>query len=78
MSVPNHTPIYLFRMERLGLVTIGAEVPDSMRDEYELSMTDETVTLTYAMVRRGLRPPRIVKRTVTTSALSRELWNAAK
>lgn len=78
VSVPEYTPIYLSRLEALGLIDIGGEGPDSMSEEYELLMTDETVTLAQARARRGLLPPRTVRRTVGISALGQQLWEAAK
>jgi hypothetical protein len=78
VSLPDHTPLYLARMVQLGLVVIGPEGPASMDSDYEMLFADEAVSLAQAKARRGIRPARVVKRTVRISALGRQVWDAAK
>ncbi|QEM44532.1 Abi-alpha family protein [Mycolicibacterium grossiae] len=75
VSLPHHTPGYLTRLQSLGVVTMGPEV-ESMRDEYELLLTDAAVNAALKTARRGLRPPRIVRASVRMSDLGRDLWEA--
>lgn len=76
VSLPHHTPGYLTRLQSLGVVSMGPEV-ESMRDEYELLLTDAAVNAALKTARRGLRPPRIVRASVRMSDLGRDLWEAA-
>lgn len=77
VSLPRHTPLYLTRMLRLGLVRLGPEA-SSMYDEYEMLLTDSAVNIAVATARRGVRAARVVRRTVRISDLGQELWEAAK
>jgi hypothetical protein len=77
VALPNKTPVYLVRMLALGLVTIGPE-DVGMRDDYEMLLTDAAVHAAIAAGGRGLRNPRVVRRTVGISGLGHEVWEAAK
>ncbi|MGW0158486.1 Abi-alpha family protein [Mycobacterium sp. NPDC003323] len=77
VSLPRHTPLYLTRMLRLGLVRLGPEA-SSMYDEYEMLLTDSVVNIALATARRGVRGARVIRRTVRISDLGQELWEAAK
>lgn len=78
VSLPSHTPLYLTRMLRQGLVVIEPEGPSTMDDEYEMLLTDDAVILAQTKARRGILPARVIKRTVKISALGRQVWEAAK
>jgi hypothetical protein len=78
VSVPTYTPLYLTRMLQLGLVAIGPEGPSTMANDYEILLADDEVNIAQAKARRGIRGARVIKRTVSITALGRELWEAAK
>jgi hypothetical protein len=78
ISLPDHTPLYLARMAHLGLVAIGPEGPSTMATDYELLLTDNAVAVAQAKARRGIRGARVIKRTVSITALGQEVWEAAK
>ncbi|OBH50410.1 hypothetical protein [Mycobacterium sp. E2479] len=78
VSLPDHTPLYLARMVHLGLAVIGPEGPTSMESDYEILLADDAVSLAQAKARRGIRPARVIKRTVRISALGQQVWDAAK
>jgi hypothetical protein len=78
VALPEHTPRYLTRMARLGVVVIGPEGQTSMDSDYEMLLADDAVSLAQAKARRGIRPARVIKRTVQISALGRQVWEAAK
>ena len=78
VSLPDHTPLYLTRLVRLGLVALGPQGPSQMDGEYEILLADEAVNLAQAKARRGIRPARVIKRTVGISALGQQVWEAAK
>jgi hypothetical protein len=77
VSLPQHTPLYLTRMQQAGLVAIGPE-GTGMYDEYEILLTDAAVSLALARARRGMRSARVIRRTVRITDLGQELWEAAK
>ena len=77
VALPQKTPVYLDRMLRFGLVTIGPE-DISMRDDYEMLLTDGAVHAASTAGGRGLRPARVIRRTLGISDLGREVWEAAK
>jgi hypothetical protein len=62
----------------MGLIAIGPEGPASMEDEYEMLLIDDAVSVAQAKARRGIRGARVMKRTVTITALGKETWEAAK
>jgi len=78
VSLPEFVPIYLARLSRMGLIAIGPEGPASMEDEYEMLLIDDAVSVAQAKARRGIRGARVMKRTVTITALGKETWEAAK
>ncbi|MEW5810395.1 MAG: hypothetical protein AB1925_13165 [Actinomycetota bacterium] len=78
LSLPNRTPLYLTRLVRLGLISFGAEGPESMNEEYEMLLTDDAVTVAQAKARRGPIGAKVIRRTVRISALGQELWEASK
>ena len=78
ISLPDYTPLYLARMTDLGLVAIGPEGPSAMATDYELLLTDNAVAVAQAKARRGIRGARVIKRTVSITALGQEVWEAAK
>ena len=78
ISLPAYTPLYLTRMAHLGLVEIGPEGPSAMATDYELLLTDNAVVVAQAKARRGIRGARVLKRTVSITALGLEVWEAAK
>jgi hypothetical protein len=77
VALPQKTPVYLDRMLRFGLVTIGPE-DIAMRDDYEMLLTDGAVHAAITAGGRGLRPARVIRRTLGISDLGREVWEAAK
>jgi hypothetical protein len=76
VALPDKTPVYLVRMLRLGLITIGPE-DTSMRDDYEMLLTDSAVHAAIGAV-SGMRGARVIRRTVGISELGQEVWEAAK
>lgn len=78
VSLLTYTPLYLTRMVQLGLLAIGPEGPSSMANDYEVLLADDAVNVAQAKARRGIRGARVVKRTVSITALGREVWEAAK
>jgi hypothetical protein len=77
VALPEKTPVYLVRMLTLGLVTMGPE-DVGMRDEYEMLLTDGAVHAAITAGSRGLRPARVIRRTLGISDLGHEVWEAAK
>jgi hypothetical protein len=49
-----------------------------MANDYEILLADDEVNIAQAKARRGIRGARVIKRTVSITALGRELWEAAK
>jgi hypothetical protein len=78
VSLPDHTPLYLTRMEHLGLIAIGPEGPGTMANDYEMLLTDGAVVMAQSKARRGIRGARVIKRTVSITSLGQEVWEAAK
>ncbi|MDG4665583.1 hypothetical protein [Mycobacterium sp. 236(2023)] len=76
VAVPQRTPLYVTHMLRLGLVVLGP--PDAtMRDDYEMLLTDSAVHSAITSVSRGIRTARIVRRTLGISELGRQVWEEA-
>ncbi|MGH3359857.1 MAG: Abi-alpha family protein [Nocardioidaceae bacterium] len=71
IALPDYVPIYVARLRRLGLVTVGPE-SDEHADGYELLATE-------ALVREAREshgaPTRLLRRTLTLSSLGRDLWD---
>jgi hypothetical protein len=63
-------------MMQLGLVALGPE-DTTMRDEYEMLLTDSAVHSAITSVSRGLRAARIIRRTLRISELGHEVWEEA-
>ncbi|OBI43993.1 hypothetical protein [Mycobacterium sp. E796] len=78
VSLPIYTPLYLTRMLQLGLVAIGPEGPSAMANDYEVLLADDAVNVAQVKARRGIRGARVIKRTVSITALGLEVWEAAK
>ena len=76
VALPERVPFYLSHLRRLGLVESGPEEP-SLRDEYELLLTDPQLRATIGAFGKGPRGARIIRRTVRIADLGRELWVAA-
>ncbi|UPK74463.1 DUF4393 domain-containing protein [Nocardioidaceae bacterium SCSIO 66511] len=71
IALPDYCPIYLARLRRLGLVTVGPESREHA-DGYEVLATESIV--------REARdehdaPTRVLHRTLSLSALGRDLWD---
>lgn len=73
IALPDYVPIYLARLRRIGLVTVGPE-SDEHADGYELLATD-------GLVREARdaheAPTRVLRRTLSLSALGKDLWDLA-
>ncbi|OJZ68922.1 hypothetical protein BRW65_24585 [Mycobacterium paraffinicum] len=78
VSLPSYTPLYLTRMLQAGLVAIGPEGPSTMANDYEVLLADDAVNLAQVKARRGMRGAKVTRRTVSITALGREVWEAAK
>lgn len=76
VAVPQRTPLYVTHMLRLGLVVLGP-ADTTMRDDYEMLLTDGAVHSAITSVSRRLRTARIVRRTLGISELGREVWEEA-
>lgn len=77
VALPGRTDIYVSHLRRLGLVDSGPE-DESIRDEYEILLTDPAVRRAIERVNRGPRHARIIRRTIKISELGRELWDSAQ
>lgn len=78
VSLLDYTPRYLSHMLQLGLVAIGPEGSGSMNDDYEMLLTDDAVNVAQTNARRGIRGARVMRRTVSITALGQQLWETAK
>lgn len=71
IALPGYVPIYVARLRRLGLVTVGPE-SDEHADGYELLATE-------SLVREAREshdaPTRLLRRTLALSTLGRDLWD---
>jgi hypothetical protein len=73
---PEDTPTYLSRLHSFGLVEYGAPTDELAAQFHELA-DDPAVRAARARIESGkLGSPRIVRKTVTLSALGREFWAA--
>jgi hypothetical protein len=77
VALPDRTHVYVAHLRRLGLVETGPEDP-SMREEYDILLTDTMLRDAVASVSRGPRKARIIRRTIAISGLGRELWEATQ
>jgi hypothetical protein len=76
VALPDRTHLYVTHLRRMGLVETGPE-DNSIRDEYELLLSDAVVRAAIGGVSRGPLGARIIRQTVRLSPLGRELWDAA-
>jgi hypothetical protein len=76
VALPDRIADYVSHLRRLGLLETGPE-DASVRDEYEILLTEPVVRAAIASVGQGPRGPRIIRRTVKLSPLGLELWRAA-
>ena len=77
VALPDRVHLYVSHLRRLGLVESGPE-DHSLKDQYEILLTEAKLRDTIASVGKGPRGPRIIRRTVRISDLGRELWEAAR
>lgn len=74
IALPDYVPIYLSRLRRLGLVTVGPE-SDEHADGYELLASDGLVRA----ARDGHDgPTRLLRRTLSLSSLGTDLWELGR
>lgn len=77
VALPDRVHLYVSHLRRLGLVESGPE-DHSLRDQYEILLTEPKLRETIASIGKGALGPRIIRRTVRISDLGRELWEAAR
>jgi hypothetical protein len=75
--LPDRVPVYLAHMLSLGLLQRGGE-DGSLREEYEILLTDPAVIKARSQPGAGLRRPRVVRGTVRIADLGRSVWAAAQ
>lgn len=77
VTLPDRVHLYVSHLRRLGLVESGPE-NHSLKDQYEILLTEPKLRETIASIGKGALGPRIIRRTVRISDLGRELWEAAR
>jgi Abortive infection alpha len=77
VALPDRVHLYVSHLRRLGLVESGPE-DHSLKDEYEILLTEPKLRRTITSIGKGPRGARIIRRTVRISDLGRELWEAAR
>ena len=77
VALPDRVQVYVSHLRRLGLVEAGPE-DHSLKDEYDILLTEPNVRAMIASIGKGPRGARIIRRTVRMSDLGRELWEAAR
>ena len=77
VALPDRVHIYVSHLRRLGLVEAGPE-DHSLKDEYDILLTEPKLRAAIASTGKGPRGARIIRRTVRMSDLGRELWEAAR
>ncbi len=77
VALPDRVHLYVSHLRRLGLVEAGPE-DRSLKDEYDILLTEPNLRATIAAIGKGPRGARIIRRTVRISDLGRELWEAAR
>ena len=77
VALPDRVHVYVSHLRRLGLVESGPE-DHSLKDDYEILLTEPKLRATIASTGKGPRGARIIRRTVRISDLGRELWEAAR
>ncbi len=69
VSSPDHVPLYVTRLRRLGVVDIGPE-DDDLAEQYDILLTDQVVRTA------NVRGTKIVRHTVLLSELGGRFWQA--
>jgi hypothetical protein len=77
VALPDRVHLYVSHLRRLGLVEVGPE-DHSLKDEYDILLTEPNLRATVAAIGKGPRGARIIRRTVRMSDLGQELWEAAR
>jgi len=77
VALPDRVHLYVSHLRRLGLVEVGPE-DHSLKDEYDILLTEPNLRALIAATGKGPRGARIIRRTVRMSDLGRELWEAAR
>jgi Abortive infection alpha len=77
VALPDRVHVYVSHLRRLGLVEVGQE-DHSLKDEYDILLTEPNLRATIAAMGKGPRGARVIRRTVRMSDLGRELWEAAR
>ena len=77
VALPDRVHLYVSHLRRLGLVEAGPE-DHSLKDEYDILLTEPGLRAMIAAMGKGPRGARIIRRTVRMSDLGRELWEAAR
>lgn len=76
VALPEYVHLYVSHLRRVGLVEAGPEDP-SLKDEYDILLTEPKLLATIASIGKGPLGARIIRRTVRISDLGRELWDTA-
>ena len=77
VALPDRVHLYVSHLRRLGLVEAGPE-DHSLKDEYDILLTEPNLRAMIAAMGKGPRGARIIRRTLRMSDLGRELWEAAR
>jgi hypothetical protein len=77
VALPDRVHLYVSHLRRLGLVESGPE-DHSLKDEYDILLTEPNLRATVAAMGKGARGARVIRRTLRMSDLGRELWEAAR
>ena len=77
VALPDRVHLYISHLRRLGVVEAGPE-DHSLKDEYDILLTEPGLKETITALGKGPRGSRIIRRTVRISDLGRELWEAAR
>lgn len=77
VALPDRVHLYVSHLRRLGLVETGPE-DHSLRDEYDILLTEPHLRAKIVAMGKGPRGARIIRRTLRMSDLGRELWEAAR
>jgi hypothetical protein len=77
VALPDRVHVYVSHLRRLGLVEAGPE-DHSLKDEYDILLTEPNLRAMIAAMGKGPRGARIIRRTLRMSDLGRELWEAAR
>ena len=75
LVLPHRTPLYVAHLRLLGLVAIGAELPE-LKTEYEVLLADDQVRAAIKEASLGPVTPRIARQSLRLSELGAELWRA--